>query len=130
VATNMAGRGVDIILGGNPPDEEEASKIKELGGLFVLGTERHEALRIDNQLRGRSGRQGDPGSSQFFVSLDDNLFKIFGSEKISAYIKNLNPPEDTSLENKFLSNMLDSAQRKVENLNFDLRKHILEYDDV
>ncbi|HOM68491.1 MAG TPA: preprotein translocase subunit SecA [Candidatus Paceibacterota bacterium] len=130
VATNMAGRGVDIILGGNPPDEKESSKIKDLGGLFVLGTERHEALRIDNQLRGRSGRQGDPGSSQFFVSLEDNLFKIFGAEKITAYINNLNPPEDTSLENKFLSNMLDSAQRKVENLNFDLRKHILEYDDV
>ncbi len=130
IATNMAGRGVDIILGGNPPDPEEQKKVKELGGLHVIGTERHEARRIDNQLRGRAGRQGDPGSSQFYVSLEDDLMRVFGSEKIKRLMEVLKIPEDTPIENKMVSRALDSAQAKVEGYNFDLRKHLLEYDDV
>jgi len=129
VATNMAGRGVDIILGGNPPDKEEAQKVKELGGLFVIGTERHEARRIDNQLRGRAGRQGDPGESQFFISLDDDLIKIFGGEKIKNILAKLKIDQGT-LEHPLISKAIEEAQSKVEGFNFDLRKHLLEYDDV
>ena len=130
VATNMAGRGVDIVLGGNPPDKEEQEKVKELGGLHVLGTERHESRRIDNQLRGRSGRQGDPGSSQFYVSLKDDLMKIFGGSKVSAIMRTLKIPEDQPIESKIVSNSIESAQKKVEGYNFDTRKHLLEYDNV
>jgi len=130
VATNMAGRGVDIILGGNPQNEEEAEEIKKLGGLYVIGTERHESRRIDNQLRGRSGRQGDPGMTQFFVSLEDDLMRIFGSDKIRGLIQRLNLPEDQPVQNEFVSKALDSAQEKVEGANFDIRKYVLEYDDV
>ncbi|MDP2967397.1 MAG: preprotein translocase subunit SecA, partial [bacterium] len=130
IATNMAGRGVDIILGGNPPDQKEAQKVKELGGLHVIGTERHEARRIDNQLRGRTGRQGDSGSSQFFVSLEDDLMRIFASDKIKSLMTVLKIPEDQPIEAKMLSGAIESAQGKIEGMNFDLRKHILEYDDV
>ncbi|MCD6550415.1 preprotein translocase subunit SecA [bacterium] len=130
VATNMAGRGVDIILGGNPPDPEEAKKVRALGGLHVIGTERHEARRIDNQLRGRAGRQGDPGSSQFFVSLEDDLMQIFGGEKLKVLMEKLNIPEDQPIEAKMVSNAIEAAQSKLEGMNFDARKHLLEYDDV
>jgi preprotein translocase subunit SecA len=130
VATHMAGRGVDILLGGNPPDPEEAKKVRALGGLFVLGTERYESRRIDDQLRGRSGRQGDPGESQFFISLEDDLLRIFGGERIKALMEKWNFPEDLPIENKLVSELIDSAQAKVEGLNFDIRKHLLEYDDV
>ena len=130
IATNMAGRGVDIILGGNPPDEEEAKKVKELGGLFVLGTERHEARRIDDQLRGRAGRQGDPGVSQFFLSLEDDLLRIFGGERVKALMERLKIPEGEPIESKLVTHLIESAQRKIEGFNFDLRKHLLEYDDV
>jgi len=130
IATNMAGRGVDIILGGNPPDEAEAEKIKGIGGLHVIGTERHEARRIDNQLRGRSGRQGDPGSSQFFVSLKDDLMRIFGGERVQGLMNMLKIPEDQPIEANLISGAIESAQAKIEGMNFDLRKHVLEYDDV
>jgi len=130
IATNMAGRGVDIILGGNPSDEEQAKKVVELGGLHVIGTERHEARRIDNQLRGRSGRQGDPGSSQFFVSLEDDLMRIFGGERIKSLMGLLKIPEDQPIEANMVSGVIESAQAKIEGLNFDLRKHVLDYDDV
>jgi preprotein translocase subunit SecA len=130
VATNMAGRGVDIILGGNPQDPEEARRVLDLGGLHVIGTERHEARRIDNQLRGRAGRQGDPGSSQFFASLEDNLLKIFGGERIKNLMNTLNIPEDQPIEAGLVSRAIESAQTKIEGFNFDARKHVLEYDDV
>ncbi len=130
VATNMAGRGVDIILGGNPQDPKQSRRVCELGGLHVIGTERHEARRIDNQLRGRSGRQGDPGSSQFFASLEDNLLKIFGGERIKSLMETLNIPEDQPIEAGLISKAIESAQTKIEGFNFDARKHILEYDDV
>ncbi|MFA5386553.1 MAG: preprotein translocase subunit SecA [Candidatus Paceibacterota bacterium] len=130
IATNMAGRGVDIILGGNPVDEKEAEKIKELGGLHIIGTERHEARRIDNQLRGRAGRQGDPGSSQFFISLEDDLMRIFASDRIKSLMTALKIPEDQPIEARLVSGAIESAQEKIEGMNFDLRKHILDYDDV
>jgi len=130
VATNMAGRGVDIVLGGNPSDPKETEKVIKLGGLHVLGTERHEARRIDNQLRGRAGRQGDPGSSQFFVSLDDDLMRIFGSERMKSLMTTLKVPEDLPIENKLISKSIESAQKRVEGNNFDIRKHLVEYDDV
>jgi len=130
IATNMAGRGVDIILGGNPPDPKEAEEVRKLGGLHVIGTERHESRRIDNQLRGRAGRQGDPGSSQFFLSLEDDLLRIFGGEKIKSLMEKLDIPEDEPIKAKIISNVIESAQAKVEGMNFDLRKHVLEYDDV
>jgi len=130
VATNMAGRGVDIILGGNPPDEEEQKKVIALGGLFVIGTQRHESRRVDNQLRGRAGRQGDPGSSQFFISLEDDLMRIFGGERIKKLMKFFNFPPNVPIENKIISKAVEQAQKKVESYNFDLRKHLLEYDDV
>ncbi|PIV44895.1 MAG: preprotein translocase subunit SecA [Candidatus Nealsonbacteria bacterium CG02_land_8_20_14_3_00_37_10] len=130
IATNMAGRGVDIILGGNPADPQEAEKVKELGGLHVIGTERHEARRIDNQLRGRTGRQGDSGSSQFFISLEDDLMRIFASDKIKSLMTALKIPEDQPIEARMVSGAIESAQGKIEGMNFDLRKHILDYDDV
>ena len=130
VATNMAGRGVDIILGGNPPDSSESQRIREIGGLHVIGTERHEARRIDNQLRGRSGRQGDPGSSQFFLSLEDDLLRIFGGERLKNMMEKLNVPEDQPIESKMVSKVIEQAQAKVEGLNFDARKYLLDYDDV
>ncbi len=130
IATNMAGRGVDIILGGNPPDKEKAKRVVESGGLHVIGTERHEARRIDNQLRGRSGRQGDPGSSQFFVSLEDDLMRVFGGDRIKSLMEMMKIPEDQPIEANMVSKAIESAQAKVEGFNFDLRKHVLEYDDV
>ena len=130
VATNMAGRGVDIILGGSPFDPTKYQQIKALGGLLVLGTERHESRRIDNQLRGRSGRQGDPGDSQFYISMEDDLMRIFGSDRMKNIMTRLGIAEDTAIENKLISNSIESAQKKVEGHNFDIRKHLVEYDDV
>jgi preprotein translocase subunit SecA len=130
IATNMAGRGVDIILGGNPPNPEEARRVKELGGLHVIGTERHDARRIDNQLRGRTGRQGDPGSSEFYVSLEDDLMRIFGGDRIKKLMGMLKIPEDEPIQAGMLSKSLEDAQTKIEGFNFDARKHVLEYDDV
>lgn len=121
IATNMAGRGTDIKLG---------EGVKELGGLFILGTERHEARRIDNQLRGRAGRQGDPGVSQFFVSLEDELMRRFGGDKLKNIMDSLGLPEDQPIQNKIISRSIESAQTKIEGFNFDIRKHVLDYDDV
>ena len=155
VATNMAGRGTDIVLGGNPEflarnrvkdaDSEEYQKVLaemrelcereraevlEAGGVHILGTERHESRRIDNQLRGRSGRQGDPGSSRFFLSLEDDLMRIFGSERISGLMERLGMTEGQEIENRMVSKAIENAQKRVEGHNFDIRKQILEYDDV
>ena len=178
IATNMAGRGTDIMLGGNPeylakaemrrmgfPEEmivestgfgdtdneeiiaaratfkelnekykaeikPEAEKVKEAGGLFILGTERHESRRIDNQLRGRAGRQGDPGASRFYLSLEDDLMRLFGGERINNLMNTLGIDEDTPIENKMLTNSIESAQRKVEERNFGIRRDVLQYDDV
>jgi len=130
VATNMAGRGVDIVLGGNPQNPEEQKRILELGGLHVIGTERHEARRIDNQLRGRSGRQGDLGSSQFFLSLEDDLMRIFGGDRIKSLMSALKIPEAEAIEANLISGAIEGAQAKIEGMNFDLRKHLLDYDDV
>ncbi len=130
VATNVAGRGVDILLGGNPPTPEENAKVRDLGGLHVIGTERHEARRIDNQLRGRSGRQGDPGSTQFFLSAEDDLLRIFGGERLKGIMERFDLPDDQPIEFKFVSKAVEEAQAKVEGANFDLRKHLLDYDDV
>ncbi|MCX6762787.1 MAG: preprotein translocase subunit SecA, partial [Candidatus Moranbacteria bacterium] len=121
IATNMAGRGTDIKLG---------EGVCELGGLHILGTERHEARRIDNQLRGRSGRQGDPGSSQFFVSLEDELMRRFGGDKVKNIMDRFGLPDDQPIENKIITRSIESAQSKIEGFNFDIRKHVLEYDDV
>ncbi len=158
IATNMAGRGTDIVLGGNyemlarellkdkdnyTPDEykQAIQKAKEIcekerqevlaaGGLHIIGTERHESRRIDNQLRGRSGRQGDPGSSRFYLSLEDNLLRIFGSERINGLMDMLKIDEDMPIENKMVTKGIENAQKRVESHNFDIRKHLLEYDDV
>jgi preprotein translocase subunit SecA len=158
IATNMAGRGTDIVLGGNPEglardflkekkefSEEEwrqaldkardicrkdREKVVDCGGLHILGTERHEARRIDNQLRGRSGRQGDPGSSRFYLSLEDDLMRIFGSDRISGLMSKLGMEEDVPIENRMVSKAIENAQKKVEAHNFDIRKHLLEYDDI
>jgi preprotein translocase subunit SecA len=138
VATNMAGRGVDIVLGGAEPKkarehalwEKDREKVVKAGGLHVIGTERHESRRIDNQLRGRSGRQGDPGSSRFYLSLEDDLMRIFGGEQIGAIMNRLKIPEDTPIENKLVSRAIEQAQVKVEGFNFDIRKRLVEYDDV
>ena len=156
ISTNMAGRGTDILLGGNPeflakrkvnreedPDgyenafaqfrkecEEEKKKVIELGGLHILGTERHEARRIDNQLRGRSGRQGDPGSSRFYLSLEDDLLRIFGSERISHMMDRLGIEEYEPITHPWISKAIENAQKRVEGHNFDIRKHLLDYDDV
>jgi len=158
IATNMAGRGTDIILGGNPEglardflkdkkdyteDEwkqalskaedickNDREKVLSAGGLHILGTERHEARRIDNQLRGRSGRQGDPGSSRFYLSLEDDLMRIFGSDRISGLMGKLGMDEDMPIENRMVTKAIENAQKRVEAHNFDIRKHLLEYDDV
>ncbi|MFH1713131.1 MAG: preprotein translocase subunit SecA, partial [Candidatus Jacksonbacteria bacterium] len=130
IATNMAGRGVDIVLGGNPQDPKETEEVKKLGGLFVFGSERHEARRIDNQLRGRGGRQGDPGESQFFISMEDDLMRIFGSGRIKGMMDRLGLPEEVPIENRIISRSIEKAQTKVEGHNFDIRKHLVEYDDV
>lgn len=130
IATNMAGRGIDIKLGGPAATPEEYEEVKALGGLFVLGTERHEARRIDNQLRGRAGRQGDPGTTQFYVSLEDALMRIFGSGKIKNMMGRFGIPEDQPIESRLVSRSIEGAQEKVEGLHFDARKHLLEYDDV
>ena len=157
IATNMAGRGTDIILGGNPERElellgeredlteeqknTEQQRIREqwqidheqivsLGGLYIMGTERHESRRIDNQLRGRSGRQGDPGSSRFFVSLEDDLMRLFGSDNVASIMEKMGMEEDLPIENPMISRAIENAQKKVEGRNFEIRKHILEYDDV
>ncbi len=158
IATNMAGRGTDIILGGNPaglareilkdrPEYIEEDWLKALeeaekrcsadkekvvsaGGLHIIGTERHESRRIDNQLRGRSGRQGDPGSSRFYLSLEDDLMRIFGSDRISGLMGKLGMDEDVPIENRMVSKAIENAQKRVESQNFEIRKHLLEYDDV
>ena len=136
VATNMAGRGVDIVLGGSKEGREKKSWEKEheevvrLGGLHVVGTERHESRRIDNQLRGRSGRQGDPGSSRFFISLDDDVMRLFGGEQIANLMGMLRIPEDQPIEHGLVSKAIQQAQVKVEGFNFDMRKRVVEYDDV
>ncbi|QDY62426.1 preprotein translocase subunit SecA [Helicobacter pylori] len=121
IATNMAGRGVDIKL---------TDEIKEIGGLYIIGTERHESRRIDNQLRGRSGRQGDPGTSQFYLSLEDNLLRIFGSDRIKGVMEKLGLKDGEHIESKLVTRAVENAQKKVENLHFESRKHLLEYDDV
>ncbi len=166
VATNMAGRGTDIVLGGNPemlakmevlenasedvlsePErreaavakatdhfiakcKEDAARVKEAGGLQIIGTERHESRRIDNQLRGRSGRQGDPGASRFFLSLEDDLMRIFAGERVQAMMDRLGMEEDVPIEHRWVTRAVENAQKKVEERNFDIRKHLLEYDDV
>ena len=178
IATNMAGRGTDIVLGGNAPylaktkmraegfteeqiaeadghgetDNEdilaararfeallaeyqpaisaEAEEVRAAGGLFIIGTERHESRRIDNQLRGRSGRQGDPGASRFFLSLEDDLLRLFGGDRVQALMDTLNLDEDTPIENKMLTSTIESAQKKLEARNFSIRKNVLQYDDV
>ena len=148
IATNMAGRGTDIVLGGNlemrlegiEKDSErekikaqwqiEHDKVIESGGLYVIGTERHESRRIDNQLRGRSGRQGDPGETRFFLSMDDSLMRIFGSERISSMMQRVGMEEGEAIESRLVSRVIENAQRKVEGHNFDIRKQLLDYDDV
>lgn len=130
IATNMAGRGVDIKLGGNPATVDQYEEVKKNGGLFVLGTERHEARRIDNQLRGRSARQGDPGETQFFVSLEDSLMRVFASDTIKNMMGRFGIPEDQPIENRLITRSLESAQTKIEGFHFDARKHVLEYDDI
>tara|TARA_B100002051_G_scaffold276833_1_gene329889 strand:- start:14095 stop:16617 length:2523 start_codon:yes stop_codon:yes gene_type:complete len=130
LATNMAGRGVDIKLGGPDASKEEAEEIKSLGGLFVLGTERHEARRIDNQLRGRSGRQGDKGETQFFVSMDDSLMRVFGGERVKNLMGTFKIPENEPIQMSMISKTLESAQTKIEGFHFDSRKQVLAYDDV
>jgi preprotein translocase subunit SecA len=130
VATNMAGRGVDIKLGGALATPELYEEVKSLGGLFVLGTERHEARRIDNQLRGRSGRQGDPGETQFFVSLEDSLMRVFASDMVKNMMGRFGIPEDEAIQNKMVTRALETAQTKIEGFNFDSRKHVLEFDNV
>ena len=130
VATNMAGRGVDIKLGGALATPALAQEVKDLGGLYVLGTERHEARRIDNQLRGRSGRQGDPGETQFFVSLEDSLMRIFAPDSLKSLMGRFGIPEDEPIQNSMVSRALESAQTKIEGFNFDSRKHVLEFDNV
>ncbi len=130
VATNMAGRGIDIKLGGAVYDAEHYEKVKALGGLAVFGTERHDARRIDNQLRGRAGRQGDPGETHFFVSLEDTLMRIFANDTVKNLMNRFGIPEDEPIENGMITRSLESAQTKIEGFNFDSRKHVLEYDDV
>ncbi len=136
VATNMAGRGTDIVLGGSPEGrdadewQEEHDKVVELGGLFILGTERHEARRIDNQLRGRSGRQGDPGTTRFYVSLEDELMRKFGGDRIKKVMEWAGLEEEVPIQSRMVTKAIESSQVKVEATNFDIRKHLVEYDDV
>ncbi|HBE9437123.1 protein translocase subunit secA 2 [Clostridioides difficile] len=128
IATNMAGRGTDISLGAG--DKEEEQKVKDLGGLYVIGTERHESRRIDNQLRGRSGRQGDPGTSRFFVSLEDDVIKLYGGKTIEKLMKRTSSKENTAIESKALTRAIERAQKGVEGKNFEIRKNVLKYDDT
>jgi preprotein translocase subunit SecA len=130
IATNMAGRGTDIKLGGANASAEEYEAVLKAGGLYVLGTERHESRRIDNQLRGRSGRQGDPGESRFFLALTDDIMRLFGSERVSNMMEALGVDEDQPIDAKILSGAIENAQKKVESRNFQVRKNVLEYDDV
>ncbi|MCA9361273.1 preprotein translocase subunit SecA [Candidatus Kaiserbacteria bacterium] len=130
LATNMAGRGVDIKLGGIEASKEEEKEVLDLGGLFVLGTERHEARRIDNQLRGRAGRQGDPGETQFFVSMEDQLMRVFGGDRIKGLMGTFRIPEDQPIENRMISKQLEGAQSRIEGFHFDARKQVLAYDNV
>jgi preprotein translocase subunit SecA len=130
IATNMAGRGVDIKLGGVHATPDEVDMIRGLGGLYVIGTERHEARRIDNQLRGRAGRQGDPGQTQFFVSLDDQLMRVFGGDRVKSMISSLGVSEDEPIRHGMITRSLESAQRKIEGFHFDSRKNVLAFDDV
>jgi preprotein translocase subunit SecA len=130
ISTNMAGRGVDIKLGGNPCTEEESEEVKNLGGLYVIGTERHDSRRVDNQLRGRSGRQGDAGETQFYVSLEDELMRVFANDTIKNLMARLKLPEDEAIQHKLVSRSLESAQKKIEGFHFDSRKRVLEFDDV
>ncbi|MBI2788726.1 MAG: preprotein translocase subunit SecA [Elusimicrobia bacterium] len=130
IATNMAGRGTDILLGGNPQDQAEYEVVKGLGGLHVLGTERHESRRIDNQLRGRCGRQGDPGSTRFYLALDDELMRLFGSDRIAPLMEKLGMKEGEVIESGLVSYQIENAQRRVETHNFDIRKQLLDYDNV
>ena len=136
VATNMAGRGVDIVLGGIPAErseqewQQEHKRVVELGGLYIIGTERHDARRIDNQLRGRAGRQGDPGSSRFYVSLEDDIVKRFGGDRVKGIMEWAGMDEDTPIENKLVNRSIEGAQTRVEGYHFDIRKHLVEYDDV
>ncbi len=130
VATNMAGRGTDIMLGGNPPAPEEHDRVVNAGGLAIIGTERHESRRIDNQLRGRSGRQGDPGTSRFYLSLEDNLLRLFGSEKIQPLMGKLGLKDGEAIESSMLSKIIENSQKKVEELHFDIRRQLLAYDNV
>ncbi|HAF96150.1 MAG: preprotein translocase subunit SecA [Elusimicrobia bacterium GWC2_51_8] len=130
IATNMAGRGTDIVLGGTPAEEEKQKFVASLGGLHVMGTERHESRRIDNQLRGRCARQGDPGSSVFYVSLEDELMRLFGSERISSIMEKLGMQEGEVIESMLVSHQIEGAQRRVESMNFDSRKQLLDYDNV
>ena len=130
VATNMAGRGTDIMLGGNPFDEAEHEKVVATGGLAIIGTERHESRRIDNQLRGRSGRQGDPGTSRFYLSLEDNLLRLFGSDKIQPLMGKLGLKDGEAIESPMLSRIIENSQKKVEELHFDIRRQLLAYDNV
>lgn len=130
IATNMAGRGTDIVLGGNPCDKAEQEFVAQNGGLTVIGTERHESRRIDNQLRGRCARQGDKGSSRFFVALDDELMRLFGSERIAGIMTRLGMEEGEAIESRLISKQIEGAQRRVEGHNFDIRKHLLDYDKV
>ena len=130
VATNMAGRGTDIMLGGNPPEQGEHERVVALGGLAIIGTERHESRRIDNQLRGRSGRQGDPGTSRFYLSLEDNLLRLFGSEKIQPLMGKLGLKDGEAIESSMLSRIIENSQKKVEEMHFDIRRQLLAYDNV
>ena len=137
IATNMAGRGTDIVLGGKDisnagatPLLDNPEKIKKIGGLYIIGTERHESRRVDNQLRGRSGRQGDPGESRFYLSLEDNLMRIFASDKVTEIMKKLGMQDGEAIEHKWVSNSIENAQKRVEAYNFDIRKTLLEYDDI
>ena len=130
IATNMAGRGVDIVLGGVPEDPEKSKIVKEAGGLCIIGTERHESRRIDNQLRGRSGRQGDPGSSRFYIGLDDELMRLFGSERIKKAMDVLKIEDDVPIESGMVTKGIENAQKKVEGHHFDIRKNVLKYDDT
>ncbi len=131
IATNMAGRGTDIVLGGSPADKDEQAQVVEAGGLHVLGSERHESRRIDNQLRGRCARQGDPGSSRFFIALDDELMRLFANtDRISGILERLGMKEGDAIESRLMSRQIEGAQRMVEGHNFDIRKHLLDYDKV
>lgn len=130
ISTNMAGRGVDIILGGDPSTSKEQQEVKDLGGLHVIGTERHESRRIDNQLRGRSGRQGDPGSSRFYISLQDTLMRVFGGEQVEKIMDRFKFDENIPIEAGLVSKVIENAQKKVEGFNFDTRKYLVERDDI